>query len=431
MEPLNDIDRLSSASATRRNYVLAVLVLVYAVNFIDRNLLFVLLQPIKEELGASDAAMGLLTGFAFVVFFTLAGIPIARLADRGSRRDVMSLGIAFWSLMTAASGFVTSYAQLALVRVGVGVGEASATPSAHSIISDLFPPERRARALAIYSTGANFGVLFGLLLGGIIQDSLGWRAAFMIIGLPGLAVALLVRTTVPEPRRGQSEGLADSGDAPGTATVLRYLASLRTFRHLALSAGLYGITCYGLVGWAPTFIVRVHGWSYAETGFKAGLAIGLSGACGAIATGVLSDRLARRDRRWLLWIPVVAALLQVPFHILFALSTGPGVAILALVPINFLNVIYAPPTYALTQGLAPLRMRAMATATLLFFLNLIGMGLGSFLVGYLNDILLPAYGADAIRISMLALLLANAWGIVHSLLATRTLEADLARAAGR
>ncbi len=431
VEPLNADNRPSAASRARQNYVLAVLVLVYAVNFIDRNLLIVLLQPIKEELGASDAAMGLLTGFAFAVFYTLAGIPIARLADRGSRRDVMAIGIAFWSLMTGASGLVTSYAQLALVRIGVGVGEASATPSAHSIIADLFPPERRARALAIYSTGANFGVLFGLLLGGLIYDTLGWRAAFMIIGLPGLAVALLVRLTLSEPRRGQSEGLVDSGETPAIATALGYLASLPTFRHLALSAGLYGITCYGLVGWAPTFIVRIHGWSYAETGFKAGLAIGLAGACGAIATGILSDRLARRDRRWLLWIPVVAAVLQVPFHILFALSTDPNVAILALVPINFLNVIYAPPTYALTQGLAPLRMRAMATATLLFFLNLVGMGLGSFLVGYLNDVFLVAHGPDAIRISLLVLLLANAWGIVHSLLATRTLEADLARVAGR
>lgn len=424
-------DRPSSVSRARQNYVLAVLVLVYAVNFIDRNLLPILLQPIKEELGASDAAMGLLIGFAFAVFYTLAGIPIARLADRGSRRDIMAIGIAFWSLMTAASGLVTSFAQLALVRIGVGVGEASATPAAHAMISDLFPPERRARALSIYSTGANFGVLFGLMLGGVIQQSLGWRAAFFLIGLPGVLIALLVRWTLPEPRRGESEGLVDSGETPDIATTLRYLASLPTFRHLAASAGLYGITCYGLVAWAPTFLVRVHGLGPAETGFKTGLAIGISGAIGAVCAGVLTDRLVKRDRRWLVWIPAVSAVLQIPFHVFFALSPDANLAILALVPVNFLNGIFGPSSYTLTQGLAQVRMRAMASATLLFFLNLVGMGLGPTIVGQLNDVFAAAHGADAIRYSMLALLLANGWGIVHSLLATRTLEADLARAAER
>lgn len=415
----------------RQSYVLAVLVLVYAVNFIDRNLLVVLLQPIKEELGASDAVMGLLTGFAFAFFYTLAGIPIARLADRGSRRDIMAIGIAFWSVMTAASGLVGSFVQLALVRIGVGVGEATATPSAHSILSDLFPPERRARALAIYSTGANFGVLFGLLLGGLLQETLGWRAAFMIVGLPGLALALLVRTTLPEPRRGEVEGLADLGDAPPIGTTLRYLASLPTFRHLAASAGLYGISCYGLVAWVPTFMVRIHALGYGEIGFKAGLAIGLSGAVGAVLSGFLTDRLVRRDKRWQLWIPAAAALLQVPFHVLFAVTASSDVAFLALIPMNFLNVIFGPLGYTLAQGLAQLRMRAMASATLLFFLNLVGMGLGPTVVGALNDALAPSLGADAIRVSILLLLVPAVWGVVHSLLATRTLEADLARSAGR
>lgn len=418
------------ASRARQNYVLTVLVVVYALNFIDRNLLVILLQPIKEELGASDTAMGLLTGFAFAFFYTLAGIPIARLADRGSRRNVMAAGIALWSLLTAASGLVTSFGQLALVRIGVGVGEASATPAAHAILSDLFPPERRARALAIYSTGASFGVLFGLMLGGTLQERFGWRSAFFLVGLPGLIVALIVRATLPEPRRGESEGLADPSDAPGIITTLLYLYSLPTFRHLALSAGLYGITCYGLLAWAPTFMRRVHGMGYAETGLKAGLGIGL-GVAGAIVAGVLSDRLARRDRRWLVWIPIGAAVLQVPFHLLFVLSPDPNWALVAFAPVNFLNVIFGPPSYTVAQNLAQLRMRAMASAVLLFFLNLVGMGLGPTLVGVLNDALAASQGDAAIRISLAALLLANAWGIVHSLLAARTLEADLDRAAAR
>lgn len=421
----------SRVSRARQRYVLAVLVVVYAVNFIDRNLLTVLLEPIKRELGASDTAMGLLTGFAFAAFYTLAGIPIARLSDRGSRRDVMSIGIAFWSLMTAASGLVTSYAQLAAARIAVGVGEASATPAAHAMISDLYPPARRAWALAIYSTGANFGTLFGLTLGGVIHETFGWRAAFFLIGLPGLLIAALVRTTLPEPHRGASEGIVDSGTTPTIGESLRHLASLPTFRHLALSAGLYGIVCYGLVAWAVTLIVRVHGVGYSEVGFKAGLAIGLSGACGALIAGALTERLTARDRRWLVWLPALVAALQLPFHALFALSSDAGIAFLALVPVNFLNVIFGPSSYAVAQGLAPLRMRAMASAALLFFLNLVGMGLGPTLVGVLNDVLDERYGPEAIRYSLLALLLANLWGIVHSLLAARTLDADLDRAVGR
>jgi predicted MFS family arabinose efflux permease len=425
---LSDAPPLPAARRARQHYVLAVLLVVYTVNFIDRNLLFILLEPIKQELGASDTQMGWLIGFAFALFYTLAGIPIARLADHGSRRGVMSIGIAFWSLMTAASGLVGSYAQLAVARIAVGVGEASATPAAHAMIADLYPPTRRARALSIYTTGANFGVLFGLLLGGFIQQRLGWRAAFVLIGMPGLLIALLVRLTLPEPRRGESEGLVDPGAAPAIMTSLRHLAGVPTFCHLAVSAGLYGICCYGLVAWVPAFLIRIHGLSPGETGWKSGLAIGIAGAIGTVSVGILTDRLVQRDRRWLLWIPAAAAALQIPFHVLFALSPDADVAILALVPVSFLNGIFGPLGYTLAQGLAPVRMRAMASATLLFVLNLVGMGLGPMIVGWLNDTLAATRGAASIRISILVLLAANVWGIAHSLRATRTVEADLAHA---
>lgn len=420
------LERLTRA---RANYALGVLVLVYAVNFIDRNILAVLLQPIKEDLGASDTAMGFLTGFAFAVFYTVAGIPIARIADRGSRRAVMAVGIAFWSAMTAASGQARTFAQLAIARIGVGVGEASATPAAHSLISDYFPPERRTRAIAIYNTGAGLGVLFGLLLGGWLQEVVGWRVAFAVVGLPGLAVALLVRLTLPEPARGHSEGLRDHGEAPGIAETLRYLGSLPTFRHLALAAGLYGMTAYGLLSWAPTFMRRVHELGYAEVGLKLGLVIGIAGAIGAYFGGVLCDRLARRDRRWLLWIPALAGVLLAPFYVVFVLAEDPNLALLAFVPVNLLNVVFAPPTYMITQGLARLRMRAMASAIVLFVLNLIGLGLGPTLIGVMNDWLEPRYGVAAVRASLLLLLVASSWGVVHSLLAARTLDADLERAA--
>jgi predicted MFS family arabinose efflux permease len=330
--------------------------------------------------------------------------------------------------MTAASGLAQNFWQLAAARVGVGVGEASATPAAHSLISDYYPPRQRTRAIAVYNTGAGMGVLFGLLLGGQLAETVGWRWAFAIVGLPGLLVALLVRFTLPEPVRGVAEGRTDQDEVPTIGETLRYLAALPTFRHLAFAAGLYAMTAYGLLGWAPTFVVRVHELGYAEIGLRLGLVIGIAGSLGAYFGGVLCDRLAQRDRRWLLWIPACAGAGLVPFYAVFALAEDFQWALLAFVPVNLLNVVFAPPTYMITQGLAQLRMRAMASAIVLFVLNLIGLGLGPVLVGILNDWLEPRYGVEAIRISLMVLLAAGTWGVVHSLLAARTLEADLARA---
>ena len=419
-------DRPSSA---RANYALFVLVIVYAINFIDRNILTTLIEPIKQELGVSDTAMGLLTGLAFAVFYTFAGIPIAQLADRGSRRTVMSIGIAFWSLMTAVSGLATSYAQLALARIGVGVGEASATPAAHSLISDYFPPERRTRAIAIYNTGASLGVLFGLALGGWLASEFGWRFAFMAVGLPGLLVALLVRFTIAEPERGRVEGLADRGERPGVKETLRHLLGMKSFRHIALAAALYSMTAYGVLAWAFVLMIRVHDVSAASLGLQLGLVIGIGGAVGQVLGGILCDRLALRDRRWLVWVPAILAVAHAPFYVVFALATSPGLALLAFVPVNLMNAVFAAPTYTLTQGLATLRMRATGSAIVLFVLNLIGLGLGPTLVGVLNDVFAASYGDEAIRTSLLFLLVASLWGAVHSVLASRTVAADLDRAA--
>ncbi len=426
---MNGSGAAATPSRARARWVLFVLVVVYAVNFIDRNILAVLLQPIKEELGASDTEMGFLTGFAFAVFYTFAGIPIARIADRGSRRNLMAVGIAFWSVMTAACGLARGFGELALARIGVGVGEASATPAAHSLISDYFPPERRTQAIAIYNSGASIGVLFGLLLGGWLQQTFGWRVAFAVVGLPGVLVALLVWVSVAEPPRGGSEGIQDPGESPDLRATLRHLAALRTFRHVALAASLYGMTAYGVLNWAPTFLRRVHELSYAEVGFKLGLVIGLGGAAGALLGGVLCDRLSKRDVRWLVWVPALAGVGLLPCFGVFTLSDDPGLALAAFLPVNLLNVVFAAPTYAIAQGLARLRMRAMASAIVLFVLNLIGLGLGPVLVGVLSDALEPRFGNEAIRYALLAVIAANLWAAAHSLLAARTLRRDLARGA--
>lgn len=412
-------------SPARARWVLAVLVGVYALNFVDRNLLAVLLQPIKEEFGASDTAMGLLTGFAFALFYAAAGIPIARFADRGSRRALMAAGVALWSLLTAASGLTRSFAQLAAARVGVGIGEATTTPAAHSIISDCFPPERRTRAIAIYNLGASAGIFFGLFLGGWLAESLGWRRAFVIVGLPGLAVAVLVRFGLPEPPRGALEGRRDSEPAPPLRATVAHLLSLRSFAHLCAAAGLYGIIAYGATLWSATFMLRVHGLSYAEVGLQLGAVIGLAGAAGGLLSAQLCDAMAQRDPRWQVWIPALAALIGIPCLVLFALAPGPRAALAAFAAVNFLSIVFAAPTYALAQGLAGLRMRAQAAAIVLFVLNLVGLGLGPLLIGMVNDALTPRFGDEAIRYTLAGVAGVYAWGVLHSVAAGRTLRDDL------
>lgn len=412
-----------SPAAGRR--VLAILWVVYVFNFVDRNILAILLEPIKQDLGVSDTAMGFLTGFAFAIFYTFAGIPIARLADRSSRRAVMAVGIAFWSLATAASGLVRSFGQLALARVAVGVGEASATPAAHSLISDYFPPERRTRAIAIYNTGANAGILLGLVAGGWLQQAFGWRVAFVAVGLPGLLIAALVAALIAEPPRGLSEGRDASGESPGLGESLRRLGGLRTYRHIAVAAGLYAMPNYGTIAWMPTFVLRVFGGGYAEIGLTLGVVLGLVGAAGTYVAGVLCDGLLRRDVRWLVWIPAIGSALSVPFIAVTFLGPSFAVGLPFYVASVFFGASFAAPTYALVQALAPLRMRAMASAVLLFALNLIGLGLGPTIVGILNDALAPRFGDDAIRYSLLLISLLNLWGVVHSLLAARTVRAEM------
>ena len=413
-------------SVAYRRYVLGVLVLVYVFNFVDRQILAVLLQPIKEELGVSDTAMGVLTGLAFALFYTFAGIPIARLADRGTRRSVIAAGVALWSAMTAVSGLAQSYVHLAMARIGVGVGEAAASPPAHSLLSDYFPPSQRATAMAIYNMGANAGILMGFLLGGWVGETFGWRNAFLIVGLPGLAVAALVRLTVREPPRGVSEGRAVAEEMPPLRDVLRTMVSQRSFRHVVLAASLFSFSGYGFSTWGPTFLIRVHGLSVGEAGFWLGIILGVFGALGTFTGGWLSDRLGERDVRNRIRVPALGGVLAAPLMVMFLVWPDPAIALLAygvaIVPALF----YVGPCYSLTQSLAPLRMRSQASALILFCINLLGLGVGPVAVGMANDALLPIFGDEAIRFSLLSAAVTSLWGAVHALLAARTLEADLA-----
>jgi MFS family permease len=407
------------------NYVLGVLFLVYVFNFIDRQILAIMIGPIKEELGVSDTAMGFLVGFAFVVFYSVAGIPIARWADRGSRRNVITLGLTVWSAMTAASGLARSFGQLALARVFVGVGEAAGSPPSHSLISDYFPPERRATALALYANGIYVGAGIAFMLGGYIVTHFDWRVAFYAVGLTGIPLALLVRYTVRELPHGASESEPTAPPTVAFGEVIRFLLARRSFVFLVLAACCQSILGYGILNWGAEFLNRVHGMPRAEIGAWFGPIVLVGGCTGVTLGGWIADRLGVADPRWYVRLPAVLALLATPFALGFLLLEDPTRALGCFAVFYAIANMYVGPMLSTTQNLVRPEMRATASAILLFILNMMGLGAGPFLVGLLNDQLHGIYGTEAIRYSLLLATLVAAMGSVFFWIAGRTLREDL------
>ncbi|HJP34942.1 MAG TPA: MFS transporter, partial [Gammaproteobacteria bacterium] len=296
-----------------RHYALGVLVVVYTFNFIDRQILSILMQSIKIDLGLSDQALGFLAGFAFAAFYATMGIPIALWADRGNRRNLISLALAIWSAMTALSGMAQNFTHLALARIGVGIGEAGCSPPAHSLISDYYPPEQRATALGIYSMGIPLGIMFGLFIGGWINEAFGWRRAFFVVGLPGMLLALIVRLTLKEPPRGLSENRAAGDERPTFLETLRFLMKRPAFLHIAFGGALAAFVGYGVISWFPSFLIRTHGMNTAEIGLWLGIIIGIPGGAGIFLGGYVADKLGARDPRWYLWEVSVASIVALPF----------------------------------------------------------------------------------------------------------------------
>jgi len=417
------------ASRKKAYYALVILTIVYSFNFIDRQLLAILQEAIKADLLLSDSQLGLLTGFAFAAFYVIAGIPIARWADRGNRRDIVALSLFVWSFMTAISGLVNNYIQLLLARIGVGIGEAGGSPPSHSIISDIFPPNKRASAIGFYSMGVSVGILFGFLAGGWLNEFFGWRVAFVVVGAPGILLAILLRMSVPEPIRGLTEKRQVSDQAVPLGQVVAVLWSRRSFRHLALGAGLNAFAGYSISNWTASFMIRSHDMSTGELGTWLSMTIGLGGAVGVFCGGMLADRLAPRDQRWYAWLPALAGFICLPFMTMVYLVSDPYAALLLGVVPGILFNVYLGNTIATTHGLVGLRMRALSSAILFLVINTIGLGLGPWSVGLLSDYLEPRLGVESLRYAMLYLLPAVMfWSACHFFLAARTLRQDLAAA---
>ena len=373
-----------------RKYALGILLVGYIINFVDRSILSLLLEPIKLELALSDSQLGFLGGLAFAVFYTFLGIPIAALADRRSRVKILAVSMVIWSAMTAVCGLANNFITLLLARIGVGIGEAGASPPSHSLISDYFPIETRATALSIYALGIPLGM-----------SALN----------PSQAPAVPIKTAPPPPVK----------------TVLKLLWSKTSFRHLAFAAGLHAFVSYGAGTWNAPFFIRIHDMSLTEIGSVLALIAGI-GAIGTFFGGYISDKLSDRtdDKRWYFWVPGIATLVMVPFQLVAYLYGGVWAVVASLMMVAILGNAYLGPSFAMTQALVSLRMRAVASAILLFVLNLIGMGLGPYLVGVLSDILTPDFGIYSIRYAMCAAVMVNLWAACHYFIGARTMRGDLA-----
>ena len=385
-------------------YALGLLTTVYVVNFVDRQVLSILMQSIKQDLGLSDLQLGLLSGTAFGIFYATLGVPIARVADRVSRKAVMATSLTIWSAMTALCGSASSFLSLLFFRIGVGVGEAGGSPPAHSMISDLFPASQRGTAMGIFSLGVPVGIMVGFLAGGFMNDILGWRAAFILVGAPGILLAGIVGLTLREPPRGINETQAPAPQdtaAPSAQEVLRFLWSSPSFRHNAWGSALYAFVGYSTTTWAPAFLERSHGMTTSQVGTALALLIGIGGGLGIYLGGALTDRFGIRDERLRMRIPAYAMWLSVPFgFVIYTTNQTPLALALFIVP-TFLGLMYQAPSLALVQSLATPKMRATASAILLFIINILGLAIGPPATGFLSDQLTTAYGDDALRYAML------------------------------
>jgi len=415
-----------TACAARRWYVLIVLTLVYALSIADRYVMSTLIEPIKADLNVSDTAIGFLTGVSLALFYVTAGLPLASLADRANRRTMIALALGAWSAMTALCGVAQNFWQLLLARIGVGVGEAGGTPPSTSLLSDYFPWRRRALALSVYSIGASLGSMVGSSAG-YASDAWGWRAAFLLLGIPGLAFALLIRFTVPEPQRGQLDERAGPLKA-GLLATLRFTGKQPALLHTLMGAAVYTLWAWGLMWWTPSYLVRSHHMSLGDAGSTLSLMHGIGGTAILVLTMMLMGRLATSNARVVPWfVAAVITLATVPSIIAYtAASSSLAIKMLWI----FVPLSYAPfgPTFALLQNLVPASMRAQTVALMLFFSNIANLVIAPQAVGLASDYLAPVYGAESLRHALIPLAFVGFWAALHYWLSAKYLASGLQQA---
>jgi predicted MFS family arabinose efflux permease len=419
--------RTATPSRGYARYALGLMTCVTVFNVIDRQLLAVLIEPIKRELDLTDTQIGVLTGLSFAAFHALAMLPIALWADRGVRRSIIALGLAVWSALTVLTALARSFTGILVARIGIGIGEATGGAPAQSLLSDYFPRERRATALAVHVMGGPLGSVIAYAAGGWIGEALGWRAAFVLLGAPGLLLALLIRVALREPARGQTERVAGNGAPLPPARVLGELARMPVLRSLILASALNAWGNYALLNWSVAFLMRVHGMGMTEAGALLALGCAATNALGVLCGGRVCDRLAGRDLRWLVWLPALTSALSAPLGWGFALAPDRLVALAFLVPTALLNMAHSGPLFAAVQSLAHPRMRASAAASTTLANTILGLAVGSTLVGVLNDALAPVLGERAIRASLVLALSPHLGAALLLLAAAPALDKALRR----
>jgi MFS family permease len=399
----------------RRTLTLLLLTLTYFFSYMDRQILSILLEPIRADLKLTDTQLGLLSGFAFAIFYATLGIPVARLADRGNRRNIVAVSLAVWSFFTAVCGFAQNFLQLLLARIGVGIGEAGSSPPSHSMIADLYPPERRAGAMAIYTSGVVLGGGFGTMIGGTLAFYYGWREAIVAVGVPGILLAVIVRLFVVEPPRGMSEP-----DKPRAAGQPPLMDGFRTIwaepaaRHLVAAVTLTSLIGYALAAFGPSFYVRSFGLDVRTVGLILGPLVAIIGTISGVVGGMLADRWARkRGLHVQAWLVAILKTIALPFLVAMYLSPTVWIAVPVYAVAVLFQSSYLGPTFALLQGLAPLRLRAMWAAITLLVINLIGLGLGPTAIGAISDAFRPFVGEESLRYASLTTAMLTPWAIFH------------------
>lgn len=395
-----------AAPVSGHKTALTLLFLACALSMADRMILTILFEPIKLEFGLSDTQLGILGGLSFAIFYATLSLPIARLADRSNRVKIILLSLVIFSVTAALCGLATGFVMLVILRIGVGIGEAGVYPASQSILGDYYPPEQRASAMSILSVGANFGMIIGFILGGAVAQSYGWRAALIVVALPGLLLAAIMWLKLKEPERGYFDKLQSKNYKPDDDVQLsiwetaKYLFAIPSYRYLIIACTISGTGAYGLTAWFPSFFLRTHDLSQTEVGAVMAGVFGLVGAIGAVVGGKIIDQLNQRGFQYGVWLIAISQILSIPFATAAYFADALPLAIgLFLFP-AFCSMIYLGPSMALIQTIAPVHMRATASSFKMLCLNLIGMSLGPLLIGLFSDYLQPEYGTDSIRVAL-------------------------------
>ena len=402
-------------------YTLVVLMAIFAINNLDRHILSITLNQIGAEFALSDTQLGLLSGLMFALVYVLFGFPVAKLASRGNRRNIIATSVAVWSTLTIAMAGAQNFAQLALARLGVGIGEAGAVAPAHSMISDLYPEDKRTSAMATFVSGANVGVLLAFLVGGIGGQLLGWRWAFVIAGVPGLLLALLMWRTVKEPKR---EKQPPNGSEYNSlfAETFWTIWNDRGLFHAMVGISIVGIVTFGALAWNPTFIIRAHGLSQAQTGIFLALSIGIGGGIGTWLSGKLADRLGAKNPKWRIGMVVAVILISKPFIAGFLLLESSPLALISFIGAAVIASVFWGPTFAFLHSRVAPHARPMATAIYLFCFNLVGVGVGPTIIGLLSDTLYWEAGDFSIAYALLTVQISGLWAAWHYWQVMKTID---------